>query len=54
LVVVLTIEALTHGAVIHRPDLLQTDQLKEEITDIIVRYLADEQTRAVAGRRRGS
>jgi AcrR family transcriptional regulator len=47
LVMVQTIEALTHGAVIHRPDLLETEELKKEIVDIVVRYLIDE-------RRRGS
>ena len=39
MVVVQTMEALTHGAVIHRPDLLEMDELQEEITEIIVRYL---------------
>jgi AcrR family transcriptional regulator len=39
LIVVQTIESLTHSAVIGHPDLLETEELKEEITQLIVRYL---------------
>jgi AcrR family transcriptional regulator len=39
LIVVQTIESLTHGAVINRPDLLENEELKDEIVNLIVRYL---------------
>jgi AcrR family transcriptional regulator len=39
-----TIEALTHGAVLHRPDLLETDELEREIADLVVRYLVKDAT----------
>jgi len=38
-VIVATLEALTHGAVLHRPDLLAGDRLVREMRDVLVRYL---------------
>lgn len=34
-----TVESLTHGAVLHHPELLQGDELLDEITELVVRYL---------------
>jgi AcrR family transcriptional regulator len=34
-----TIEALTHGAVLHHPELLAAEELLEEMTELVVRYL---------------
>lgn len=38
-IVVGTIEALTHYAVLHRPEMLDGDELVDEITELVVRYL---------------
>ena len=38
-IVVNTVEALTHAAVIERPDFLGTEELVDEITRLICRYL---------------
>lgn len=38
-IVVDTIEALTHGAVLHRPELLDSEELIDEVTELVVRYL---------------
>ncbi len=40
--VVHTVEALTHGAVVHYPERLTDDRFAEEATDMIVRYLVGE------------
>src|SRR5262245_36689873 len=39
-VVVQAVEALTHAAVLHRPDMLRTEAFVDEVTELIVRYLA--------------
>lgn len=39
-VIVQTVEALTHAAVLHRPDLLRSEAFVNEVTELIVRYLA--------------
>jgi AcrR family transcriptional regulator len=39
LIVAGTIESLTHGAVIHRPDLLADARLVDEISTLVLRYL---------------
>jgi AcrR family transcriptional regulator len=44
-IVVHTIEALTHRAVVERPDLLENDELKEEIAELIIRYLVKDANR---------
>jgi AcrR family transcriptional regulator len=38
-IVVSTVEALTHMAVLHRPELLATEEFVEELTGMVVRYL---------------
>src|SRR5262249_50387969 len=38
-VVVQTVEALTHAAVLHRPDMLRSEAFVDEVTELIVRYL---------------
>jgi AcrR family transcriptional regulator len=39
-VLVHAVEALTHAAVLHRPDVLRSEAFLEEVTELIVRYLA--------------
>lgn len=39
-VLVTTVEAITHRAVIDRPELLESTALEEEICDLILRYIA--------------
>jgi len=39
-VVVQAVEALTHAAVLHRPDMLRSEAFVDEVTELIVRYLA--------------
>jgi AcrR family transcriptional regulator len=39
--VVQTVEAVSHAAVLHRPDLLVHPRLADEITELVVRYLTD-------------
>lgn len=60
LIVVQTVEALTHAAVVHFPERLNDDRFAEEITEMIVRYLqadgaaraglADQRRETVGGR----
>src|SRR5262245_14695170 len=38
-ILVQAIEALTHGAVLHRPEMLEREEFFDEITELIVRYL---------------
>lgn len=38
-IVAQTMEALTHGAVLHHPEWLRDNALADEITDLLVRYL---------------
>ena len=38
-IVVATVEALTHAAVLYRPDTLGDDRMLREITDVVLRYL---------------
>ena len=38
-VVVQAVEALTHAAVLHRPELLRSEEFIDETTELIVRYL---------------
>jgi AcrR family transcriptional regulator len=39
-VIVQAVEALTHAAVLHRPDVLRSEAFLDEVTELIVRYLA--------------
>jgi hypothetical protein len=39
-IVVTTVEALTHAAVIHHPTRMSDARLAEEISDVVLRYLA--------------
>jgi len=39
-VVIQTVEALTHAAVLYHPDKLATDEFAEEVVELVVRYLA--------------
>jgi AcrR family transcriptional regulator len=39
-VLVQAVEALTHAAVLHRPELLRSEEFLDETTELIVRYLA--------------
>lgn len=41
LIVELTVEALTHTAVIDRPELLSDGQLEQEITNLLLSYLVE-------------
>jgi AcrR family transcriptional regulator len=50
-IAVTVVEALTHAAVLHRPEHLSRPALAEEITELVVRYLAKSEPRA---RRRGA
>jgi AcrR family transcriptional regulator len=38
-ILVQTVEAVSHSAVLHRPDLLRNPRLAREITELVVRYL---------------
>lgn len=38
-IIVQTVEALTHGAVLHRPDLLASPAFEDEVVELVVRYL---------------
>jgi len=38
-VVVQAVEAITHAAVLHRPELLESDILLDKVTELVVRYL---------------
>ena len=38
-VVVQAVEAITHAAVLHRPELLESDILLDEVTELVVRYI---------------
>jgi AcrR family transcriptional regulator len=40
-IVVQTVEALTHGAVLHRPELLATEAFEREVVDLVTRYLIE-------------
>jgi AcrR family transcriptional regulator len=44
-VLVQAVEALTHAAVVHRPELLQSEEFVDETTELIVRYLAPDRVR---------
>lgn len=48
-VVVETVEALTHAAVLFRPDLLEGDALSLELSEMVVRYLRREKKRKSDG-----
>jgi AcrR family transcriptional regulator len=54
ILVVETVEALTHGAVLFRPDLLHHPGFADQLTDLVVRYLAKDPPprRRGSGRRR--
>jgi AcrR family transcriptional regulator len=41
-VVAHAVEALTHGAVLHHPELLHREALVDEMTELVVRYLSEE------------
>jgi AcrR family transcriptional regulator len=41
-ILVQAIEALTHAAVLHRPEMLERGEFVDEITELIVRYLTPE------------
>lgn len=49
-VVVQTVEALTHAAVLHRSDMLRSEEFIDETTELIVRYLAADRKRARGAR----
>ena len=51
-VIVQAVEALTHAAVLHRPELLRSEEFIDERTELIVRYLARDRPARV--RRKGS
>jgi AcrR family transcriptional regulator len=38
-IVVATVEALTHAAVLYRPDLLADERMQREVRDVVLRYL---------------
>ncbi len=38
-IIVQTVEALTHGAVLHRPELLASRAFEDEVVELVVRYL---------------
>ena len=44
-VLVQAVEALTHAAVVHRPELLQSEEFVDETTELVVRYLARDRVR---------
>lgn len=48
LIVERTVEALTHTAVIDRPELLSDGQLEQEITNLLLSYLVEKKTRKTA------
>jgi AcrR family transcriptional regulator len=54
-ILVQAIEALTHAAVLHRPEMLACEEFLDEITELVVRYLAPERRRPrQSGRRRAA
>lgn len=38
-IVVQTVEALTHGAVLHRPELLESSAFEDQVVELVTRYL---------------
>jgi hypothetical protein len=39
-ILVQAVEALTHAAVLHRPEMLRSEEFLDELTELVVRYLA--------------
>jgi AcrR family transcriptional regulator len=48
-ILVQAVEALTHAAVLHRPELLNSEEFLEETTELIVRYLSRDRKRQGKG-----
>lgn len=48
-ILVQSVQAITHAAVLEIPDALDDDELADEITDLVLRYLVDDEARHTLG-----